>query len=66
MPSISYDFTFGSIAVYPGEKWELCEQARYRGVFNIFTGSETKLGRVKIQPVRLVKRAVEARAPKAN
>lgn len=60
MPSLSYDFTIGSIAVYPGEKWELCEQPRYKGVCNVFTANETKLGRIKIQSVRIVKPPVAA------
>ena len=55
MPSMSYDFTIGSIAVYPGDSWELCEQARYKGVCNVFTGNETGLGRIKIQSARMVK-----------
>ena len=55
MPSLSYDQTIGSIAVYPGEKWELCEQARYKGVCNIFTGNETKLGRIVIRSARVIK-----------
>lgn len=61
-PSLSYDFTIGSIAVYPGEKWELCEQARYKGVCNIFTGNETGLGKIVIRSVRIVKPPV-ASAP---
>lgn len=65
-PSLSYDFTIGSIAVYPGEKWELCEQSRYRGVCNVFTGNETKLGRIVIRSVRLVKPPGDAGVPKAN
>ena len=55
LPSISYDFTVGSFAVYPGEKWELCEQTRFRGVCNVFTGNETDLGKIKIQSARPVK-----------
>lgn len=60
MPSLSYDFTIGSIAVYPGEKWELCEQPRYKGVCNIFTGNETKLGKIVIRSARMVKPPVAA------
>jgi hypothetical protein len=55
MPSISYDFTIGSIGIYPGEKWELCEQTRYRGVCNVMTGNETSMGKIKIQSARVVK-----------
>jgi Beta/Gamma crystallin len=55
LPSISYDFTIGSIGIYPGEKWELCEQSRFRGVCNVMTANETKLGKIKIQSARMVK-----------
>jgi Beta/Gamma crystallin len=58
MPSLSYEFTIGSIAVYPGEKWELCEQTRYRGVCNVMTGNETSMGKVKIQSARMIKTPV--------
>jgi hypothetical protein len=55
MPSISYDFTIGSIGIFPGEKWELCEQTRYRGTCNIMTANEMSLGKVKIQSARMIK-----------
>jgi Beta/Gamma crystallin len=60
LPSISYDFTIGSIGIYPGEKWELCEQTRFRGVCNVMTANETKLGKIKIQSARMVKPPVAA------
>jgi Beta/Gamma crystallin len=62
MPSISYEFTIGSVGIYPGEKWELCEQTRYRGVCNVMTANQTSLGKIKIQSVRMVK-PVAAPAP---
>jgi Beta/Gamma crystallin len=60
MSSISYDFTIGSIGIYPGEKWELCEQTRFRGTCNVMAANETKLGRIKIQSARMVKLPVAA------
>ncbi|UVO54234.1 beta/gamma crystallin family protein [Sphingomonas sp. SUN039] len=55
MPSISYDITIGSIGIYPGEKWELCEQTRFRGVCNILSANETKLGKIVIRSARMIK-----------
>jgi hypothetical protein len=62
MPSLSYDFTIGSIGVFPGEKWELCEQTRYRGTCNVMTANETALGKVMIRSARMVKPAAVAPA----
>jgi hypothetical protein len=66
MPSISYDITIGSIGIYPGEKWELCEQTRYRGVCNVMTANETKLGKIVIRSARMVKPAVVAAPAPTN
>lgn len=62
MPSISYEFTIGSVGVYTGETWELCEQTRYRGVCNILSSNQTGLGKIKIQSARIV-RPTAAPAP---
>ena len=55
MPSISNDFTVGSIGIFPGEKWELCEQPRFKGVCNVFSANETDLGQITIRSARPVK-----------
>lgn len=54
-PALVYGFTIGSIAVFPGDQWELCEQPRYKGVCNVMTGNETALGRITIRSARAVK-----------
>lgn len=53
-PSLTYDFTIGSLGIHPGDSWELCEQTRFRGTCNVMTANETALGKIKIQSVRRV------------
>ncbi len=53
-PSISTDFTIGSVAVFEGEKWELCEGQRYKEPCIIFSGNETDMGQVMIRSARKV------------
>lgn len=53
-PSISMDFTIGSVAVFEGEKWELCEKPRYSAPCIVFTGNETDMGQVMIKSARKV------------
>lgn len=53
-PSISTDFTIGSVAVFEGEKWELCEGQRFKEPCIIFSGNETDMGEVMIRSARKV------------
>ena len=53
-PSISMDFTIGSVAVFEGEKWELCEKPRYSAPCIVFGGNETDMGEVMIKSARKV------------
>lgn len=53
-PSISMDFTIGSVAVFEGEKWELCEKPRYSAPCIVFSGNETDMGQVMIKSARKV------------
>jgi hypothetical protein len=52
--SIGEDMPVGSIAVFPGEAWEICEGARFKAPCRIVTGDETALGGVMIRSVRPV------------
>jgi Beta/Gamma crystallin len=54
-PSISTDFTIGSVAVFEGEKWELCEGQRYKEPCIIFSSNETDMGQAMIRSARKVK-----------
>lgn len=51
------DMLVGSIAVFPGEAWEICEGPRYKAPCRIVTADETGLGAVRIQSLRPVKAA---------
>lgn len=53
-PSISTDFTIGSIGVFEGEKWELCEGQRFKEPCIVFTANETDMGEVMIRSARKV------------
>jgi len=53
-PSISTDFTIGSVGVFEGEKWELCEGQRFKEPCIIFSGNETDMGQVMIRSARKV------------
>lgn len=50
--SISTDFTVGSIAVAPGETWEVCEKARFKEPCMTVTEETTELGRITIRSAR--------------
>lgn len=53
-PSISTDFTIGSVAVFEGEKWELCEGQRFKEPCIVFSANETDMGQVMIRSARKV------------
>jgi hypothetical protein len=52
--SMGEDMLVGSLAVFPGEAWEICEGARFKGACRIVTADESGLGAIKIMSVRPV------------
>jgi hypothetical protein len=50
--SMGEDMLVGSIAVFPGEAWEICEGARFKGPCRVVTADESGLGALKIMSVR--------------
>ncbi len=59
--SMGEDMRVGSIAVFPGEAWEICEGARFKAPCRIVTADEMGLGSVMINSVRPVKQPVAAK-----
>lgn len=53
--SLMLEMNVGSIAVYPGEKWEVCEKPRFKGACNIVEADLNNMGAVAIQSARPVK-----------
>ncbi len=51
---IGEDMLVGSIAVFPGEAWEICEGERFRPPCRIVKTDEAGLGKVRILSVRPV------------
>ena len=52
--SMGEDMRVGSLAVFPGEAWEICEGARFKAPCRIVTGDETGLGSTMVNSVRPV------------
>lgn len=52
--SMSTDFTIGSIAVFEGEKWEVCEGQRFKEPCMIVTQNTEDLGEIMIRSARKV------------
>jgi hypothetical protein len=52
--SMSTDFTIGSIAVFEGEKWEVCEGQRFKEPCMIVTQNTENLGEIMIKSARKV------------
>ncbi len=50
--SIATDMPVGSIAVYPGEAWEICEKPRFKAPCRIVRDSETGLGGIMVRSAR--------------
>lgn len=50
--NIGEDMLVGSIAVFPGEPWEICEGQRFKGACRVVTADETGLGSVRIMSAR--------------
>ena len=54
-PSLPHDFLIGSIAVFPGEVWELCDKPKYKGNCLTISADETGIGKALIKSVRVIK-----------
>lgn len=54
-PSLQMDMKVGSIAVHPGEKWEVCDKPRFKGNCNILEADMANMGAVTILSARPVK-----------
>lgn len=50
--SMSEEMPVGSLAVFPGEAWEICEQPRFKAPCRIVNADETGLGGVMVRSVR--------------
>jgi hypothetical protein len=53
--SLQLEMTVGSIAIFPGEKWEVCDKPRFKGSCNIVDSDMSGLGTVVIQSARPIK-----------
>ena len=58
-PSLALDFTIGSIAVHPGDQWELCDKPKYKGNCLTLTADEADIGKAVIKSARLLNRPAE-------
>lgn len=54
-PQVSLEYNVKSIAVFPGEKWEVCAGKRYAPPCMIIDKDTQNLGGVAVQSVRPVK-----------
>lgn len=54
-PSLPHDFLVGSIAVFPGEIWELCDKPKYKGNCLTVSANEPGIGKAVIKSVRAIK-----------
>ena len=54
-PDLPHDFLIGSIAVYPGEVWELCDKPKYKGNCLTLSADEAGIGKALIKSIRPVK-----------
>ncbi|WP_260582628.1 beta/gamma crystallin family protein [Sphingopyxis sp. PET50] len=54
-PDLSHDFLIGSIAVFPGEVWELCDKPKYKGNCLTVSADEAGIGKAVIKSVRAIK-----------
>jgi hypothetical protein len=57
--SMSDEMPVGSLAVFPGEAWEICEQPRFKAPCRIVNSDETGLGGVMVRSVRPAPVAVQ-------
>jgi hypothetical protein len=52
--TMTTDFSIGSIAVYEGDKWEVCEGEKFKGYCEIITANKTDLGKVTVRSARQI------------
>jgi Beta/Gamma crystallin len=53
--ALQLEMTVGSMAVFPGEKWEVCDKPRFKGSCNVVDANMANMGTVMIQSARPVK-----------
>ena len=56
-PSLGHDFLVGSIAVFPGDVWEVCDKPKYKGNCLTLSADDTGIGKAMLQSARLIKAA---------
>jgi hypothetical protein len=54
-PQIDLEFNISSIAVYPGERWEVCAKKRYQPPCMTIDKDTQNLGQVAVGSVRPIK-----------
>lgn len=54
-PLLQHDFLVGSIAVFPGEAWELCDKPKFKGNCLTVSSNESGIGKAMIKSARVVK-----------
>lgn len=54
-PALQLEMNVGSIAIFPGEKWEVCDKPRFKGNCTIVEADTANMGAVAIQSARPVK-----------
>jgi hypothetical protein len=52
--TMSTDFTIGSIAVFEGDSWEICDGPKFKGYCEIITTNKTDLGKIMIRSARQI------------
>lgn len=56
-PNLPHDFLIGSIAVFPGEVWEVCDRPKFKGNCLTLTADETGIGKAVLKSARVIKAA---------
>lgn len=56
-PELPHEFLIGSIAVYPGDVWEVCDKPKYKGNCLTLSADETGIGKAVLKSARIVKAA---------
>lgn len=56
------EYPIGSIAVFPGEAWEICEGPRFKEPCRVVTANETGLGAIVVGSLRKAKQPAPAPA----
>lgn len=56
-PNLQHDFLIGSVAVYPGDVWEVCDKPKYKGNCLTLSADEAGIGKAVLKSARIVKAA---------